>query len=198
MVVVLREADDKFDIVQAAVSVQMLRHSRQLKLPRKHVEIPQTSIQPFTAAVRYAHKWLGKGYRAAVVSDRGWRRIGAVVYALLRCEPGFSAASAKRGSSAAAAKQPRWDVFKRMKEMSGKVHDAIQQKRRVSNEPEVFADRVERHITKPEFQKALASEAPPSATAASARAARIQEEQEDRLHELWVHFARNNSAFNHR
>ena len=108
MVVVLRDADDKFDIVQAAVSVQMLRHSRQFKLPRKHVATP-TSIQPFTAAVRYAHKWLRKGYRVAVVSDRGWRRIGAVVYALLRCEPGFSAASAKRDSSAAAAKQPRWD-----------------------------------------------------------------------------------------
>ena len=90
VVVVLRDADDKFDIVQAAVSVQMLRHSRQFKLPRQHVFTP-TSIQPFTAAVRYAYKWLGKGYRAAVVNDRGWRRTGAVAYALLRCEPGFSA-----------------------------------------------------------------------------------------------------------
>ena len=133
-----------------------------------------------------------------MVSDRGWRRIGGVVYALLRCEPALAAASAKPGSLFAAVKRSQCVVLKRMKEMSGKVHDAIQQKRRVSNEPMVFADRVERHITKPEFQKALASEAPPSATAASARAARIQEEQEDRLHELWVHFARNNSAFNHR
>ena len=146
MVVVLRDADDKFDIVQAAVSVQMLRHSRQFKLPRKHVATP-TSIQPFTAAVRYAHKWLRKGYRVAVVSDRGWRRIGVVVYALLRCEPGFSAASAKR--------QPRWNVFKRMQEMNAKVHDAMLQTERLSNEAEVFADRVERHIDMPEFQRAL-------------------------------------------
>ena len=74
-----------------------------------------------------------------------------------------------------------------MKEMNGKVHDAILKRERLSNEPEVFADRVERHITKPEFQKALASDAPPSATAASARDARIHEEQMERLHELCNH-----------
>ena len=111
------------------------------------------------------------------MSNRSWRRSAAVVYALLRCEPGFSAASDKRGSSAAAAKQPRWDVFKRMKEMNGKVHDAILKRERLSNEPEVFADRVERHITSPEFQRALGlgdTAAPPSATAASATAAQLQ------------------------
>ena len=146
------------------------------KLPRKHVATP-TSIQPFTVAVRYAHKWLRKGYRAAVVSDRGWRRIGGVVYALLRCEPALAAASAKPGSLFAAVKRSQCAVLKRMKEMSGKVHDAIQQKRRVPNEPMVFADRVERHITSPEFQRALGlgdTAAPPSATAASATAAQLQ------------------------
>ena len=168
MVVVLRDGDDELEIVQAAVSAQMVRHSRQFKLPRRHVATP-TSIQPLTAAVRYAHKWLRKGYRVAVVSNRGWRRAGAVVYALLRCEPGFSAASAKRGSSAAAAKQPRWDVFKRIKEMNGKVYDAFLERVPLSNKSEELANRVERHITSPEFQRALGlgdTAAPPSATAA--------------------------------
>ena len=64
-----------------------------------------------------------------------------------------------------------------MKEMNGKVHDAILKRERLSNEPEVFADRVERHITSPEFQRALGlgdTAAPPSATAASATAAQLQ------------------------
>ena len=131
MVVVLKVANDNSDIVQAAVSAQMVRHSRKFRLHGTHEATP-TTLQRLTAAVRYAHKWLRKGYRVAVVSNRGWRRTAAVVYALLRCEPGFSAASAKRGSSAAAAKQPRWDVFKRMKEMNDKVYDAFLKRVRLS------------------------------------------------------------------
>ena len=112
-----------------------------------------------------------------MVSNRSWRRSAAVVYALLRCELGFSAASDKRGSSAAAAKQPRWDVFIQMKEMNDKLYEAFLKSHRLSNESMALVRTVERHITSPEFQRALGlgdTAAPPSATAASTTAAQLQ------------------------
>ena len=154
VVVVLRDAKDKSRIVNEAESVGMLSHSRTFKLPRRNVASP-TTMQPLTAAVCYAHLWLRKGYRVAVVSHEGLRRTGAVVYALLRWEPVFEAACSPYGSSAAVAKTPRWQVLRGIEEMNGEVYDALTQKEHLSNNPAVFSDRLECHITSPEFQRAL-------------------------------------------